>query len=179
MELKTERLILYMLTWDHLEKIHQLNSHPEVEKFNTIGIPENLDVTRELIRPAIEDQKLSQRKNYGWAICLKDSTFIGKAGLSLSENRKKMAEIHYSLVPEYWGKGYATEVVNVVIKFGFETLKLHRIEAGTATENLRSIRVLEKAGMIREGIRRKILPIRGAWKDNFHYAILEDDSRIT
>ena len=80
-------------------------------------------------------------------------------------------------MPAFWGKGYATEVVKTIIKFGFENLKLHRIEAGVATENTRSIRVLEKAGMIREGSRRKILPIRGTWKDNYHYAILEDDIR--
>ena len=37
------------------------------------------------------------------------------------------------------------------------------------------IKVLEKAGMTNEGIRRKILPIRGKWKDNFHFAIVEDE----
>lgn len=59
------------------------------------------------------------------------------------------------------------------MKFGFERLLLHRIEAGVATENIASIR--EKIGMQNEGIRRKTLPIRGEWKDNFHYAVLEDD----
>jgi len=54
-----------------------------------------------------------------------------------------------------------------------EKFNLHKVEAGVATENHRSIRVLEKAGMTREGLRRKILPIRGEWKDNYHYAIVE------
>jgi ribosomal-protein-alanine N-acetyltransferase len=54
---------------------------------------------------------------------------------------------------------------------------LHKVEAGVATENIRSINVLEKSGMIQEGLRRKILPIRGAWIDNYHYAIVEDDPR--
>ena len=78
-------------------------------------------------------------------------------------------------MPIYWGRGYATEAAKRVIRFGFEMLNLHRIEAGVATENKRSIKVLEKAGMSIEGIRRKILPIRGNWVDNYHYAILEDD----
>ena len=56
-------------------------------------------------------------------------------------------------------------------------LSLHKVEAGVACENERSIHVLEKSGMIREGLRRKILPIRGEWKDNYHYAIVEDDPR--
>jgi RimJ/RimL family protein N-acetyltransferase len=64
-----------------------------------------------------------------------------------------------------------------LINTGFESFQLHKVEAGVATGNLRSIRVLEKAGMTREGLRRKILPIRGEWVDNYHYAIVEDDPR--
>ncbi len=44
-----------------------------------------------------------------------------------------------------------------------------------ATDNIASVKVLEKAGMENEGVRRKILPIRGEWKDNYHFAIVEDD----
>jgi [ribosomal protein S5]-alanine N-acetyltransferase len=56
-----------------------------------------------------------------------------------------------------------------------QSLRLHRIEAGCAVENIPSIKVLEKAGMTREGLKRKKLPIRGEWKDNYFYAILEED----
>ncbi len=80
-------------------------------------------------------------------------------------------------MPAHWGYGFATEVTNALIKCGFEDFNLHKVEAGVATENYKSIRVLEKSGMIREGLRRKILPIRGEWKDNYHYAIVEDDPR--
>jgi len=54
---------------------------------------------------------------------------------------------------------------------------LHKVEAGVATGNVKSIRVLEKVGMTREGLRRKILPIRGEWIDHYHYAIVESDKR--
>jgi len=56
-------------------------------------------------------------------------------------------------------------------------MKLHKLEAGVATGNIASVKVLEKTGMIREGLRRKILPIRGKWMDNYHYGIVEDDPR--
>lgn len=97
--------------------------------------------------------------------------------MTLSANRFMLGEIFYNLDPRFWGRGLGTETVKAMIRFGFEALKLHKIEAGVATENSRSIRVLEKAGMIREGLRRKILPIRGRWKDNYHYAIVENDPR--
>jgi [ribosomal protein S5]-alanine N-acetyltransferase len=62
-----------------------------------------------------------------------------------------------------------------LLDFSFNILKLHRIEAGCAVENTASIKVLEKAGMTREGMKRKKLPIRGDWKDNYFYAISEED----
>lgn len=60
---------------------------------------------------------------------------------------------------------------------GLFGLKLHRIQAGCAVENTGSIKVLEKAGMIREGRRRQVLPLKSGWSDNFEYAILETDER--
>ena len=73
------------------------------------------------------------------------------------------------------GKGYATEAVKRLLGFAFHDLKLHRVEAGCDVDNLASARVLEKAGLQREGRKRKVLPIRGDWKDNFIYGILEED----
>jgi RimJ/RimL family protein N-acetyltransferase len=52
---------------------------------------------------------------------------------------------------DHWGKGHGTEAVNRVLDFGFNDLNLHRIKAGCAVENIASIKVLEKVGMIREG----------------------------
>ena len=93
----------------------------------------------------------------------------------LTADRFKSGEFYYKFYPEFWGNGYATETAKAMINTGFTNLKLHRIEAGVATQNHASIRVLEKCGMKREGLHRKILPIRGEWKDNYHYAIVEDE----
>jgi len=103
--------------------------------------------------------------------------FIGLAGLILSHDKFMLGEIYFKLVPSFWGNGFATEISRILIKYGFEYFHLHKIEAGVATENIRSINVLKKSGMQREGLRRKILPIRGKWIDNYHYAIVEDDPR--
>jgi len=178
MEIHTERLLLREITWNDLESIHRLHSVPEVDEYNTLGIPGDIDETRELMRPDIEAKGKDPQSRYTWRIILKNSgEFIGLAGMTLSNNKFKLGEIYYKLLPEYWGKGYATEVARQLIITGFDTFHLHKVEAGVATGNERSIRVLEKVGMTREGLRRKILPIRGVWKDNYHYAIVEDDKR--
>lgn len=176
MELYTQRLIIRDVNWTDLDDIFILESSPEIDEYNTLGIPDNKDVTREHLRSYLQDQKAENRKKYCWSVrLLVTDEFIGLVGMNLSADRFKMGEIWYNIMPMHWGKGYATEVAKRVIRFGFEMLHLHRIEAGVATENKRSIKVLEKAGMSIEGIRRKILPIRGNWVDNYHYAILEDD----
>ena len=178
MEIITKRLLLREITWNDLESIHQLHSVPEVDEYNTLGIPGDMEETRELIRPDIEAKQKDPQERYTWRIILQSSAeFIGLAGMTLSNDKYSLGEIYYKLLPAYWGKGYATEVAKNLILAGFDTFKLHKVEAGVATENERSIRVLEKVGMTREGLRRKILPIRGEWKDNYHYAIVEDDPR--
>ena len=176
MKIQTDRLTLQEISWDDLAMIHQLHLVPEVDEFNTLGIPGNLDETRNNIQAYIDNQNEFPRSRFCWRAILKETDdFIGIAGMTLSNDRFKMGEFYYKLFPKFWGNGLATEMAKALIKFGFEECKLHRIEAGVATQNLASIRVLEKAGMTCEGTRRKILPIRGEWVDNFHYAILEGD----
>lgn len=73
------------------------------------------------------------------------------------------------------GRGIATEAVQLVLEFGFQTLNIHRIEAYVAPQNLASVRVLEKSGFIREGLLRQLLFINGVWVDHYMYAILQND----
>lgn len=176
MKLTTDRLFLTEITKADIPFIHEMNSFEEVAHFNTIGIPKDLEVTAKMLQDLIEDPYKEVRTQYGWAIRLKETnTFIGEFGMNLAAPRKRRAEVHYSLLPTFWGNGYATEAAKAVLRFGFNELELHRIEAGCAVDNINSIKVLERIGMQREGRHREILPIRGEWQDNYSYAILAHD----
>lgn len=178
MNISTARLDLIEISWDDLPDIHHLHSIAEVDEYNTLGLPDDEEETKKIIGPVIENQKAEVQRFYMWKIIDKESRdFLGVSGMTLSADRFKLGEIYYKLLPRYWGEGYATEVAKGLIKAGFEQFNLHKVEAGVATDNIPSIRVLEKSGMVREGLRRKILPIRGEWRDNYHYAIVEDDPR--
>lgn len=177
-KLESERLLQVEVTWDDLNEIHHLHSIAEVDEFNTLGLPGDIEETKKVIKPVIEDQASKPRRLFMWKIIEKESdSFMGVSGMTLSADRFRLGEIYYKLLPKYWGRGYATEVAKMMIKAGFEVFNLHKVEAGVATDNIASVKVLEKSGMIREGLRRKILPIRGEWKDNYHYGIVEDDPR--
>ena len=176
MQLHTQRLLLRELTSADLNEIHKMNSSPEVDQYNTLGLPESIAVTEKLLRNWLLEQQAFPRLHYGFGIVdTASNTFIGMIGLRLGKPNYRNAEVWYKFFPEHWGKGYATEALKELLRFSFEDMDLHRIEAGCAVGNIGSIKVLEKAGMIREGRTRKLLPIRGEWVDNFGYAILEED----
>ena len=177
MNLQSDRLLFKIIESADIENLHYMESIPEVNEFNTIDV-KNIEETRQTVEPLLEAVQANPPTSYYWTISLKESMqFIGMCGITLSNDKFKLGEIFYKFIPEFWGKGFGTETSKTLIKFGFEELKLHKVEAGVATENHASINVLEKSGMTREGLRRKILPIRGEWKDNYHYAIVEDDPR--
>lgn len=174
----TERIALRLIELSDLDEIHKLHSLPETDEFNALGIPENIETTKAIIEPWVAENKLSKIKNHTFAIENKlDKKFIGLFGLKLGSEKYRRGEVWYKIHVDYWKKGYATESLRAIINFGFESLKLHRIEAGCAVANIGSIKVLEKSGMTREGRFRQILPLKSGWSDNFGYAILESDKR--
>jgi RimJ/RimL family protein N-acetyltransferase len=175
-EILTERTRLRLIELSDLASIHRLHSLPEVDEFNTLGIPKDIDETASVIKPWIDENQSEGVKRYTLAIEHKsDARFIGLFGLSLGSEKYKRAEVWYKIHPDFWRKGYATESLRAVIDYGFKTLKLHRIEAGCAVNNLGSIKVLEKGGMTREGRGRQTLPLKTGWSDHFEYSILESD----
>ncbi len=174
-EIQTPRLTLREWSQEDVPLVHQLLSEPDVARFNTIGIPTSIQVVQDLLQPTLDDRHQPVRKHYGWSMLNSDATFVGEIGMNLAAARFKSAEIYYSVSSAYWGKGFASEAAQAIVQFAFDHLQLHRLEAGVATFNPGSIRVLEKIGMKREGLRRKILPINGEWIDNYMYAMLDED----
>ena len=121
MNLTTPRLLLRELAWSDLVDIHRLHTYPEVAQFNTLSIPKDQAVTREVMRPTIKNAAEATRIHYGWTIRTADGNlFVGEAGLNLSPPRHRRGEIFYKLLPEQWGCGYATETAHALLKFGFE-----------------------------------------------------------
>lgn len=176
--LQTKRLIVRELEMKDIHNIHQLLSLPETDEYNTLGIPETIQVTEKLLSEWVNDQNQQPRNTYVFGIDLKeDEKFIGLIALTLGKIYFQTAEVWFKIHKDFWKMGYTTEALVKLLDFGFNQLQLHRIEAGCAVENIASGKVLEKAGMTREGMKRKNLSIRGEWKDNYFYGILEEDFR--
>jgi [ribosomal protein S5]-alanine N-acetyltransferase len=175
-ELQTNGLRLRKPVWEDTLSIHSLHSLAETDRYNTLGIPQHLDDTKKIVKKWIVAYRQSRISCFTFVIeSLDNHEFIGLIAIQLDNPKFKLAEVWYKLHPDHWGRGWATEALQAILNFGFTTLKLHRIEAGCAVDNIASARVLEKVGMQREGRKRKVLPLKSGWSDNYIYAILEED----
>lgn len=172
MELQSQRLRLRLVSHEDLDIIHELHSLPETDRYNTLGIPTSVEQTQTLLNEWIEEYPTLR---YTFYIETPQKQFVGLAGIKIAKLNYRSAELWYKIHPREWNKGYATELVKQLLKFCFGDLDMHRVEAGCASENMASKKVLEKNGFLVEGLKRKKLPIRGEWHDNYHFAILEED----
>lgn len=81
------------------------------------------------------------------------------------------AFLGYRMDKDYQGRGFMTEAVGEVVKYAFEELGLHRLEANIMPRNKASLRVVEKLGFYEEGVGIKYLYINGRWEDHVHMVI--------
>ena len=109
-----------------------------------------------------------------WAILAGD-VLIGTCGLQhIVRERGCRGEIAYDLSPAWWGRGVMGEVLPAVLRHGFETLGLRRIEAFVSPGNDRSARLLVRYGFTLEGTLRDYAFWRGRFWDQLIYARLAD-----
>ncbi|HET7727951.1 MAG TPA: GNAT family N-acetyltransferase [Candidatus Limnocylindrales bacterium] len=91
-----------------------------------------------------------------WAIEVPGTApFVGYAGLWPADfvTGHPMVEVGWRLAREHWGHGYATEAARAALRFGFEKLGLDEIVSFTVPANVRSIRVMERIGLVRDATR--------------------------
>lgn len=99
---------------------------------------------------------------------------VGAVSLTITAAHRR-GELGYWIGRPYWNRGYATEAAAAVVDFGLEELGLYRIQARHLTRNPASGRVMQKIGMVREGILRKHIVVRGQIEDVVMYSILVTD----
>ena len=110
-----------------------------------------------------------------FAITLRtENQLIGAIGLTCSPPHVR-AELGYWIGKSYWSRGYCTEAARAVVAYGFDQLRLNRIDAHHFVRNPASGRVLRKIGMIREGRLRQHVKKWDRFEDLEVYAILESE----
>ena len=147
--LETNRLLLRRLENSDVKEVFALRSNPSTMKF----IPRPLVRSDEeaLEHIAMINAKIDNNEGINWAITIKGNPrLIGIIGHYRIQPHNYRAEIGYMILPEYYGQGIVTEAIKEVVRFGFEEMNLHSIEAIIDPNNLASERVLQKNGFVKE-----------------------------
>ncbi|MEQ8673750.1 MAG: GNAT family protein [Aggregatilineales bacterium] len=176
--IETDRLCLRRITVDDTSAWAVVFEHPDVTRF-LVDFDTSIS-TRQAVEEIIQwaDTIYEKRMGIRWAITLKaDDAFIGSCGFHLYSAHNRCAEIGYELHRDHWQQGIMTEALMSVLQFGFEFLKLHRIEANVTAGNLASAGLLRRFGFTMEGTWRDKVFADGKFHDLWQFSILENEMR--
>jgi [ribosomal protein S5]-alanine N-acetyltransferase len=175
MQLETPRLLLRDFVMGDWADLHAYSSDPLVVRYMSFE-PNTATQAQEHLKWCIAMAQEQPRRIYELAVVLKDELrVIGTCTLALHPHERRKAAFSYLFNRQYWGQGYATEAMRVLITFGFSTLDLHRVEDTCDARNYASARVMEKLGMQREGCLREAIWDDGRWYGEYIYAVLDHE----
>ncbi|SFD01277.1 ribosomal-protein-alanine N-acetyltransferase [Bacillus sp. 491mf] len=173
----TERLCLRPLTIKDAADVFEYASNPEIGTYTVWYPHKTLQDSQIFVQSILDQYEKGEMAAYG--IELKnEKKMIGTCGFIEYDKNHHKAELAYAVSPNYWGKGIATEAAKAFIRYGFETLQLNRIEARCHASNVQSERVMKRLGMQYEGMLRKDMFVKGAYRDTKIYAILREEYDI-
>ncbi|WP_054024944.1 GNAT family N-acetyltransferase [Bacillus sp. FJAT-28004] len=172
---ETNRLILRLFEASDANMVQTLAGNEEVAR-TTLSIPHPYpdgaaEAWIERTRNAYQKGEI-----YSFAMVKKENKMlIGCVSLRVSKSEKQ-AELAYWVGRPFWGRGYATEAAQTIVKFGFEGLNLNRILAAAMTKNPASYKVMHKLGMKSEDNFPKQVLKSGIYEDLVHYGLVKSDA---
>lgn len=172
--LETERFILRELRIEDASDVFHYFSKDEVTQYYDLESFSKLEQAEQLINQW--QVKFRQQEEVRWGITYRsEDRIIGTCGFHHWNKEHYKAEIGYELAPQYWRQGIMTEVLGEILRYGFTTLGLNRIEAMIDPDNISSRKLLQKCGMAEEGRLRDYFFAKNQFLDTVLFAMLKRD----
>ncbi len=169
--LQTPRLVLRPVTRADAPALYEMRSDKTMMAMIARPVATRVEDVYELIDKIQTGTMANDLVN--WAITLQTSDLlIGTIGYYRMQKEHYRSEVGYMLAKEHQGKGIMHEAITEVIRYGFETIKLHSIEAVISPENTASRRVVERAGFMLEGLFRESEFFEGKFISKAVYSLL-------
>ncbi len=169
-KLQTDRLLLRPFDFGDVDDVWGYASEPGFGRYLPVPQPYTRDDAVEFVaRQVLADW--STRPAFAMVL---DGHVVGGLGLRIDE-RHERAELGYALAKKHWGKGLTLEAARAVVGWGFARYSLYKVYARADLRNRQSWRVMEKLGMIREGVLRSHDKPRDERVDDAYYGILRDE----
>lgn len=175
-ELSTPRAHLRAPVLEDAHALLALYGDPEVMRYVGQDPSPGLPAMREKLTRDLESQHRGESAR--WVVTFPGLLQgVGYLGLFQWSQRERRAELGYLLAKPYWGQGLMKEVLPVVVRFGFEVMRLHRVEARVDPRNAGSVRLLQGLGFRQEGLLRDAALSEGAYCDTLLMGLLQTDPR--
>ena len=151
--LETERLILRDYTESDFDAYFKLkNDSRTMYYLQDIKLDSLADAKKEF-DDVLKDAAAPDRQYYFLHMEIKDThEQVGSIGYTVTDNTPvgKLAHLGYFTYPKFWGNGYTTEALQMLLGFAFTRDNVYRITTGCLAENIGSERVMQKSGLIKE-----------------------------
>jgi RimJ/RimL family protein N-acetyltransferase len=175
LRIETERLVIRELAANDWVALHEVESHPSVNRYQAYD-PHTEQRSRELITRAQHEATCEPRVLYDLAVTRRgDDRLLGRGGFRRSGHELRIGELWCVLAPVEHGQGIVTEAARAVIDLAFDRLGMHRLFGDCDPRNMASARLMERLGMRREAHHVQNLWAKGEWCDSWVYAVLASD----
>lgn len=167
----TERLILRQIMPADAEAVFRLRTDERVLKYLLRDKAATMDEIYAFIEKGQEEVRLGNA--IWWGMELKEQPgLIGNIGCRITKKEHYRAEVGYSMLPAYFGKGLMHEALQKVLEYGFETMKLHSVEANIDPANDPSRKLLERNGFVKEAHFKEDYYFKGTFYDSAIYSLI-------
>ena len=174
-ELETQNLELREIVRIDAEAIFRIFADDEVTRYYDLDSFGDLEQARSHI--ANQAIRYQRGEVIRWGICQKaNDVLIGSAGLSIYRTNAQ-GGLGYELARPYWRRGVMSEALGMIIRFGFNSLNLNRLQALVMPGNEASAGLLTKLGFTREGLLREFAFFKGRYQDLWCYSMLRRELR--
>jgi RimJ/RimL family protein N-acetyltransferase len=171
--LATERLVLRRFRPQDLDAFVAYRSEPETARYQSWEVPYRPTQARQFLQELEAIDPDTPGEWFQFAISLRGADgLIGDCGAQVRAEDSRQAEIGFTLAPQHQGYGYATEAVRRLLHYLLIERGKHRIMATCDDRNTRSVAVLERVGMRREGHLLECTWSKGEWTNDLLYAVL-------
>jgi RimJ/RimL family protein N-acetyltransferase len=170
-ELDGEGFALRRATETDVRFLAELASHDEVEPFMAAVSPRSHDELLEEVRRSEDDAR-----HHGRFVVEVEGEPIGALAFSVANRRSRIADLHAVMLhPDHRGRGLGVEATRLLVRHLVFDLGYHRVQLEVYGFNERALALFERAGFVREGVRRRAYDRHGDWADGVVFGLVRED----
>ena len=174
MKIEGKNIHLRPVTKRDARSLYEHARDKEISRYTFVPHPYTVEDALRFIRHSRKQARAGKEYHFGIALNA-TGQIVGMVGMEHISQQHQRAEVGYWLGKSFWGRGYASEALRLMLKFAFEHLKLNRITAGVMHPNTASARMLKRVGFTCEGRFRRSFLQYGQWMDELRFGILKEE----